>query len=477
MAPQHFLVVTFNGQGNINPSRALAVRLVRATGARVTLSAAVSMHRLMFPSLAAPDEEAHDGVVSYVPYSDGYDHGFRWFAGDAQEYMDASARVGRESLSGVLDRLAARGRPVTCVVYNIMMWWAGEVARGRGVPSVLYWVQQATLLAVYYHYFHGYERLVTEHAGEPGFRVTMPGLPPMAIRDLPSFFTNSTDSTMAAALGGVRKTIEQLDVEKSRSINGKAMVLVNTVEELEAGALTSIPELDILTIGPAVMSLVGDSNGGTRSGAALVRDLHKHDEQAYMEWLDTKPARSVVYVSSGSLSTMSKRQKEEMKRGLAASGRPYLWVMRKNDRDDGVPVHDDELAGQGMVVEWCDQVRVLSHAAIGCFVTHCGWNSTLESVACGVPMVAMPQWTDQDTNARLVVEWGIGVRAAVAADGVLEGEELNSCLEMVMGDMESGVATRRSSAKWKAKVMEATAEGGSSDRNWKAFLDQIANEP
>ncbi|XP_047076582.1 cyanidin 3-O-rutinoside 5-O-glucosyltransferase-like [Lolium rigidum] len=476
MAPQHFLIVVFPGQGHINPARALAERLVRAMpGAHVTLSAAVSAHRLMFPSLEYPDEEVHDGAISYIPYSDGYDRGFRLFAGDgddARRYSEAFPRVGRETFSAVLDRLAARGRPVTFVVYAMLMWWAAEVARERGLPRALYWNQPATMLAVYYHYLHGYKGIVTKHAAEPGFMVAMPGLPPMAIRDLPSFFTNLTDGRLVSSFDNIRKTFQQLDLDAAISSGGrKPTVLVNTVEALELGALTSVPELDMFPIGPAVLSLFA---GGTRSGiGAAVGDLFEHDEKGYMEWLDTKPARSVVYVSFGSMSAASKRQKEEMKRGLAASGKFYLWVVRKDSRDNNDDDRDDE---RSMVVEWCDQMRVLSHPAVGCFITHCGWNSTLESVVCGAPVVGVPQWSDQDTNTRLIIEWGIGVRATIDADRFLEAKELTRCVEMVMGDTDEGVAIRSSSIAWKAKVQEAINDGGSSEHNLRTFQYKFAND-
>lgn len=474
MAPQHFLVVAFPSQGHINPARALAERLTRATpGARVTVSTAVSAHRLMFPSLASPDEEVHDGAVSYIPYSDGYDRGCPLFAGDgddARSYVEAFGRVGRETFSAVLDRLEARGHPVTCVLYAMIMWWAAEAARDRGVPRALYWIQPATVLAVYYHYFHGYERVVTEHATEPGFTVAMPGLQPMAIRDLPSFITNLTDERIVAAFADMRRTFQQLDLDVDGTGGRKPMVLVNTVEDLEAGALASVPALDVFPIGPAILSLLADDN--TRSSAeAVVGELFQHDGKGYMEWLDTKQARSVVYVSFGTMGAVSKRQKEAMKSGLAASGRSYLWVVRNGNRDKD----DDEEDERGMVVQWCDQVRVLSHPAVGCFVTHCGWNSTLESVACGVPVVAVPQWSDQDTNARLVVRWGMGVRAAIDVDRFLGAEELTRCVETVMGDTEEGAAIRRSSTAWKAKVQEAIGDGGSSLHNLRTFLDQFAN--
>ncbi|VAI91668.1 unnamed protein product [Triticum turgidum subsp. durum] len=173
------------------------------------------------------------------------------------------------------------------------------------------------------------------------------------------------------------------------------------------------------------------------------------------------------------MAAVSKRQKDELKRGLAASGRPYLWVVRNNNRDDGFNDAGDE---RRMVVGWCDQVRVLSHPAVGCFVTHCGWNSTLETVACGAPVVAVPQWSDQDTNARLVVQWGIGVRTTTDVDRVLDAEELARCLELIMGDREEGAAIRECSAAWKVKLRQAIADGGSSGRNLRTFLDQFAND-
>lgn len=470
MAPQHFLVVAFPGQGHINPTRALAERLARAfPGARVTLSAAVSAHRRMFPSLASPDEEIiiPDGAsgISYVPHSDGYDDGFNLFAATGDEawaHVETAARVGRATLSAALDRLAARGRPVTCVVYAMLMWWAADVARERGLPRALYWIQPATMLAVYYHYFHGYEGLITAHAGEPGFTVAMPGLPPMAIRELPSFFTKLADRTLAAAFDDIRKTFQQLDLDTSTG--EKPMVLVNTVEALEAGVLASLPGLDLFPVGPAVVSLFADTRRSP--GTDTVRDLYEHDdEKRYMEWLDTKPARSVVYVSFGSMSAVSKRQKQEIKRGLAAAGRPYLWVIRKNNRDadeDGDSVEQDA----GMVVEWCDQVRVLEHGAVGCFVTHNGWNSTSESLAAGVPMVCWPGFADQFTNCKCVCEvWGVGLRL----DAEVKREQVAGHVRKAMEAEEM----RRSAVAWKAKAAEAVSPGGSSFENLQSMVKAL----
>ncbi|XVF15039.1 hypothetical protein REPUB_Repub09cG0115100 [Reevesia pubescens] len=97
---------------------------------------------------------------------------------------------------------------------------------------------------------------------------------------------------------------------------------------------------------------------------------------------------------------------EELAKGLLDTGRPFLWVIRESrgeEKEDEVKLScQKELENQGMIVPWCSQVEVLSHPSVGCFVTHCGWNSTFESLVSGVPMVTLPQWTDQPTNAKLV---------------------------------------------------------------------------
>lgn len=128
----------------------------------------------------------------------------------------------------------------------------------------------------------------------------------------------------------------------------------------------------------------------------------------------------------------------------------------------------------GLIVPWCSQMEVLTHESIGCFMMHCGWNSTLESLATGVPVVGFPQFSDQTTNAKMVEEvWRTGVRARVNEDGTLEAEEIARCLDMVMGGGQRGEEIRRNAKKWKGLTLEAVMEGGSSYNNLNAFLEKI----
>uniref|UniRef100_A0A0D9UXJ1 Glycosyltransferase n=1 Tax=Leersia perrieri TaxID=77586 RepID=A0A0D9UXJ1_9ORYZ len=477
--PPHFLVVTYPAQGHINPARHLALRLMRATGARVTLSTAVSAVRKMFGEM--PEGEFVDGAgVRYAPYSDGYDDGFDRNVHDSATYMTNVRLVGARTLAGVLDRLRGEGRPVTRVVYTLLLTWVSGVAREHGVPSALYWIQPASVLAAYFHYFRdtdGARRAVAAAAARRDRMgiVSVPGLPPLRLRDLPSFITvaDGDDDPYAFVLDSFRDIVDVLAAGESAPA-----VLANTFDAMEPEAVASLRRhgVDVIPIGP-VLSFLDAGDGDVTAGAGKA-DLFKHDDaSSYLDWLDTMPARSVVYISFGSLSTMSRRQIREVSRAMADGDHPFLWVLRKDNRgeDDDASLAAATFAAdggerRGVVVEWCDQVKVLAHPSVGCFVTHCGWNSTLEAVASGVPTVCVPQWTDQGTNAWIVVErLGVGVRAAVSReDGVLEADELARCIDVVTSE-----AVRGNAAAWREKARAAVADGGSSEMNLRAFVGKV----
>nr|CAB3470760.1 unnamed protein product [Digitaria exilis] len=467
----HFLVLTFPLQGHIAPALRLARRLLAvAPDVLVTFSTTKAAHSRMFPSNGEQGgdhraEEEDDGRLELLPFSDGTDSWeFRSSdVGAFDAYMSTFHAAAARSVAEIVDALAARGRPVTRVVYTLMLPWAADVARDRGVPSALYWIQPASVLAIYHHYFHGHDSgVVAEHRHDPSFVVELPGLAPLTIGDLPSFLTESTDpsDTFHSIFTTVRDLIETLDKERPR-----ATVLVNTCRELEVGALAALGrQHDVLPVGPVLPS-------GSETG------ILKHDDAKYMEWLDAKPENSVAYVSFGSLATMGREQLDELLRGLEESGRPYICVVRKDIKaalgeDDEAAETMGERLENGMLVEWCDQVRVLSHAAVGCFVTHCGWNSVMESVASGVPMVCVPRLSDQRMNAQLVArEWRVGVRAQVDEGGVLRAAELRRCIDEVMDNSEAAAEVRRMAKKWKQVVTEALCKGGSSEHNLVAFVD------
>uniref|UniRef100_A0A0D9WRQ1 Glycosyltransferase n=1 Tax=Leersia perrieri TaxID=77586 RepID=A0A0D9WRQ1_9ORYZ len=455
----HFLFVVSGIQGHINPARRLATSLMTSStpaAVRVTFSVPVSAHRLMFPSLTSPDEETVDDAgVTYIPHSDGFDDGYNQEVHGTSTYKSRTQAAGTETLAAIVAALAARGRPATRIVYTFLVVWVPAVARELGIPAAIYWIQPAAVFAVYYHYFHGHDAALAACATSDGDDdhavVRLPGMPPLRSDELPSPVSITSPAHRHYLLLDMLRDLFR-DIDELRPT-----VLVNTFDALEHDALRAVPELEILAVGP----VVPDDGESSQSNTDIFRRDGDANASSYMDWLDTKPARSVIYVSFGTILTMSERQVEEMRRGLEATGRPYLWV----SRHDAAAVSE-----KGMVVEWCDQVRVLSHEAVGCFVTHCGWNSALESVTRGVPMVAVPQWTDQPTVAWLVGErMGAGVRARVDGEGVVERGELRRCVELAMSTDGDGDGVRAQAEQWRKRAEEAVAVGGSSERNLRAF--------
>ncbi|XP_047049890.1 cyanidin 3-O-rutinoside 5-O-glucosyltransferase-like [Lolium rigidum] len=467
---RHFLIVAFGVQSHINPCRVLARRLAQlqdedgSSPVLATLSVPLFTHRRMFPSSGdgvLDEEEATDGVISYAPYSDGFDDGT-----DAKD-ADGRARIRRassQSLSAVVARLAARGRPVTCIVCSLILPCVLDVAREHAIPMAVFWIQPATVLAAHYHYFHGYGELIASHAADHAYEVALPGLGrPLRIRDFPSFYVDTTGGEVAKFV--IEMFREQFEFMEAQGQSANKY-LVNTFDELEPAALAAVRQhLDVFAVGPVL--------GSSADARIHLFDHANADSKRYMDWLGAQPEKSVVYVSFGSISTYVKQQIEEIVHGLRRCGRPYLLVVRKDGRQEDVSRCLDDVIreGQGMVVEWCDQQAVLSHPSVGCFITHCGWNSTVEAMALGVPVVAAPSMFDQPTNAFLIEEeWAGGVRGERNGEGVFTGAELARCVEMVMGSDARAVEIRERVEALKGMARRAAASGGPAERSLRSFV-------
>ncbi|KAG9141841.1 hypothetical protein Leryth_013962 [Lithospermum erythrorhizon] len=136
-----------------------------------------------------------------------------------------------------------------------------------------------------------------------------------------------------------------------------------------------------------------------------------------LEWLDKKEPKSVVYVNYGSVIKMADKNVQEFARGLANSMHNFLWIVRNDIVGDGsslVRLFPEEflevIKDRGMISSWCPQENVLSHPSVGVFLTHCGWNSVLESLSFGVPLICWPLFAEQSTNGKFACEeWGVGV--------------------------------------------------------------------
>ncbi|KAK3199868.1 hypothetical protein Dsin_023283 [Dipteronia sinensis] len=453
----HFLLITYSAQGHINPTLQLAKRLLCSGASKVTF--ATTVHGLSKMKTLP----SHDGL-SYASFSDGFDDGTKP-KGDPHHIMSEFKRVGSQTLTHLIQNLSKEGHPVDFLVYGLILPWAAEVARDMSITSALLCSQSASAFAIYHHFFNTHQGIYNNNNNIPPSIVNLPGLLFFAQEDLPSFLL-PTDPH-ASIIPCVREHFQNLEKDPN------PCVLLNTFDALEEEAIKNFGNnINLVSIGPLVPS------DNKRAGCDLFED-----SKQYIEWLNNKPDRSVVYVSFGSMAVLQRKQMEEIFHGLVSTGIPFLWVIRSlEDDDEFKEMIISELDGdnnnnnnkQGLIVPWCSQVEVLSHQSVGCFVTHCGWNSTLESLVAGMPVVGCPQFSDQLMNAKMVEDlWGTGIRARVnheeEEDGIVKREEIKRCVEIVIGlDGEKGEEIRKNAAKWRGLSLEA-----SSDVNLRAFMEKL----
>ncbi|KQJ91066.1 UDP-glucosyltransferase UGT13248 [Brachypodium distachyon] len=455
----HILLLPYPSQGHINPILQFGKRLAAThPGVRCTLA----VTRFL---LAETRGAASPGAVHLAEISDGFDRGgFTEAAGDVAAYLARLESAGSRTVGELLRAEAEAGeehgrQPVRAVVYDAFLQpWAPAVGRRHGAACAAFFTQAPAVDLAYAHAQAGRMHVPVLGIGEE--TLELPGLPAGLKRaDLPTFLTDPSDCP--AYLDLLLKQFVGLD-----SVDH---VLVNSFHELQPQESEYMAATwGARTVGPTVPSAYLDHR--IPEDVSYGFHLHTPTTAATKAWLDARPPRSVAYVAFGSIAAPSAAQVAEVAEGLLNSGAPFLWVVRASETSKIPEGFADRASEIGMVVTWTAQLEVLSHGAVGCFVTHCGWNSTTEALGAGVPMVGVPQWSDQTTNAKYIQDvWRVGVRALPDGEGVVRKEEVERCVREVMG----GEEYRRNAAQWKEKARMSMSEGGSSDRNIVEFLRDL----
>jgi hypothetical protein len=239
-------------------------------------------------------------------------------------------------------------------------------------------------------------------------------------------------------------------------------VILNTFDELEPAALDAMRAIlpaPVYTIGP--LSLLLERLGAAdNADLGTIRASLWKEDLTCVQWLDGRPARSVVYVNYGCITTMSNEELVEFAWGLANSGYDFLWIIRpdlvKGDAAVLPPEFVESTRGRCLLASWCEQEAVLRHEAVGVFLTHAGWNSTTESLSAGVPVLCWPFFAEQQTNCRYAcTEWGVGMEVA----GDVRREALEARIREAMAG-EQGREMRRRAGEWKDAAVRATQPGG-----------------
>ncbi|XP_022156538.1 UDP-glycosyltransferase 74E2-like [Momordica charantia] len=337
------------------------------------------------------------------------------------------------------------------------MPWLLPVAKRFGLHGAPFFTQSSAVNQI----FDLIHRGALEVPVEDGARISLPSL---------AVDLDAADLPISFPLGGIA-VVKLFKASQFVNLQEVKWMFCNTFHKLEP---TVGGEWRMRSIGPSVPSAYLDKRleDDQSYGISLFSSDTSDDT---VEWLNSKAATSVVYVSFGSVVSLEENQVREIASSLRDNNNPFVWVLGESESQKLPTNFLSETSEKGLVLSWCCQLQVLAHSAIGCFVTHCGWNSTLEALSTGVPMVAVPKWSDQTTNAKFISDvWGVGVRAKVNEEGIFTRMEISKCIKELM-EGERGKGIRRNSLKWKELAREAMDEGGTSDSNIDDFVKELIN--
>ncbi|XP_031116759.1 anthocyanidin 3-O-glucosyltransferase 5-like [Ipomoea triloba] len=384
----------------------------------------------------------------------------------------------REALPSVRSSVAAMDRRPDALFVDLFCTQAlSIIAEELGIPRYAYYPSTAWTAALFM-YFQVFDKIIEGEFVDRLEPLRIPGCVPVQPEDFSDTLLDRTDPEY--------REIVNLGIELTQ-FDG---LLINTWEELEPNTVKALREneelrgivkVPIYPIGPLKRSVESKNEGEGRS--------------EILKWLDKQPVESVLYVSFGSGGLLTAEQTAELAWGLEKSQQRFIWVVRHpcdyapvnylsskldtgNDADDPDYLPEGFLSRTrdvGFVVQmWANQVEILTHPSVGGFLSHCGWNSTLESLTNKVPMVAWPLFAEQKMNAAMLTnEVGVAIRPAVAPTvKVVRREEIERMVRTLLQHNE-GKGIRERVKKVKASGDIALSKGGSSYNSMCELLKDI----
>ncbi|KAL4355194.1 hypothetical protein GQ457_06G009280 [Hibiscus cannabinus] len=477
MSQPHFVLFPFMAQGHLIPMldigrllarRGVIVSLVTTphNAGRIEKSVAraidsglpIRMLQLWFPGkeLGLPDGVENIDMLNSME--------------DLIKFVTA-ANMMEDAAQKLFGKLTPRP---TCIISDINLYYTRKIASEFGVPRLS---------------FHGFccfcllclhniqSSKITDTLSSNHEYFTVPGL-----TDKVEF----TRVQLPLDHDGSWKEIFEPMWEADRTSYG---VVINTFEELESGFVKEYEKVKkAWCIGPVSLNNKNESDKAERGNKASISG------QQFLKWLDSQQPSSVIYACLGSTGTLKSPEVIELGLGLEASGKPFIWVLRENNtisnqvdkwmREDGF---EERTRGRGLVVKgWAPQVLILSHPAIGGFLTHCGWNSTIEGISAGVPLITLPFMADQFCNEKLVVQiLRIGVSLGANEPTFLGDEKSGFCLkkehvknaiDKLMDEGEEGIERRKRAKEFGEKANKAVEEGGSSYLNITSLIQDTNHQ-
>ncbi|KAK1366551.1 Glycosyltransferase [Heracleum sosnowskyi] len=386
---------------------------------------------------------------TYVPSQEGLNF-------DLQSFNNSNVRQALETIS-------SKPMKIIAFVMDFFCTSASQVSSGLNIPTYYFFTSSASSLSILLYLPIMHQKITTNFKDLNAF-VQFPGLPPIFSSDLsePLLDRNLVEYTYFMELAD--------QIAKSDGI------IINTFHSLETRAITAIsdglcianaPTPPIYCIGPLIAEKQNNIEGNE-----------------CMLWLNSQPRKSVIFLCFGSMGVFGEEQLKEIGVGLENSGHRFLWVVKapppKGDNESNssivAPQEPDlntllpqgfleRTKGRGLVVKtWAPQVAVLSHESVGGFVTHCGWNSILEGVCAGIPMIGWPLYAEQRINKAILVEEirvGLGLEESDGRRFVSGVEIEKRVRELMESDSGKNIRRRVEELRDAAKVAMSDENGSS----------------
>ncbi|EYU34477.1 hypothetical protein ABFS82_10G094000 [Erythranthe guttata] len=459
----HAIMISFHLQGHIIPFVNLTLKLA-SKGFSVTFAHLDFIHHQISQSQPAQTDifagaRASGLNISYTTFSDGFPLDFDRSA-DFDAYLKFFLHRFPDKVDELVGKIISSSPPGSehFLIADTFSVWPEKISEKYGLVNVSFWTEPALVFSLYYHLPL---LRVNGHVPVNGRREDVgyvPGVESINTKDFMSYFDYSEMEMIHTVIFGAFDAVKKAD-----------FVLCNTVQELEEEAISALQQKQrFYAVGPLFPAKF------SVAGSLL-------PESDCTEWLKSKPFRSVLYVSFGSLATTDKNVILEIAGGLLLCGVSFIWVLRPGIVADsgggGIlpPGFEESTRDRGLIVPWCTQNLVLSDPAIGGFVTHCGWNSILESVWCNVPMSCYPLFTDQITNRKLVVDdWRVGINLC-DGDSITK-EEVAEKIGILMSGEKSDELRHEIKKVRKTLQNAVTDNYGSSEKNFDCFVRDVCDE-
>nr|QZJ84673.1 UDP-glycosyltransferase 2 [Andrographis paniculata] len=455
------VMIAFPYQGHINPFVHLAIKLA-SNGFSITFVHTQYIHHLISESRQELDDVFSDFRASgldirYATISDGfpldYDRKANFPEFARSLFEDFPSRV--DEFVGNMFEERRDPSTVRVMVADTIATWPRFIAEKYDMVNVSFWTGPALVFAL-----NCSMDLLARNGHFPPSGDSrehlidyIPGVDPIKAKDLISHLLEAPTTIAHKILFKVFEDVKKAD-----------FVLHNTVQELEPRTLSALSELNpTYAVGP-----IGSSTKINVSTSLL-------SEIDCTVWLNSKPPGSVLYVSFGSVARTPGQVIKEVAKGLDLSMVHFIWVIREGLVAGEAKIFpigfEENVKERGLIVPWCDQTAVLSHPAVGGFLTHCGWNSILESIWAGVPMLCYPVTYDQPTNRKLVVDdWKVGINLCDDDVAPLDARHVASKIKILMNRERSVGGLRHTMERLSDTVRRALDEDGSSTKNFDRFL-------